>query len=129
MKEHGVDNFNIYNIEEPEADSLAGCESEAYDNRIHCCLVVSLAVWLPHVYRSVKELLEALRDAIAGHRSLLDNGKILYQVISENNIIITDYTTKGDLKGRLIDLDLAKELDSMPSRASYRTSTIQLMAI
>jgi len=60
VKEHELDNFNVHSIEEPEADSLAGCESETYGNRIHCCLVVSLAGRPLHAYRSVKELLEAL---------------------------------------------------------------------
>ncbi|KAF8847550.1 hypothetical protein BDZ45DRAFT_779741 [Acephala macrosclerotiorum] len=110
-------NFNVHSIEEPEADSLAGYKSEAYGNRIHCYLVVSPA----------GELLEALRDAIAGHRSLLENGKILYRDISENNIIITKPAAEGAPKRRLIDPDLAKELDSVPSGASHR-STMQFMA-
>ncbi|CAM6001881.1 unnamed protein product [Sphagnum balticum] len=127
IKQYGLDNFNVQSVKEPETNSLAGCESKAYGNRIHCCSVVSLAGRPLHAYRSIRELLEALRYAIVGHRSLLDNRKILYQDISENNII-TDYATEGDLKGRLIDLDLAKELDSMPSGASHRTGTMQFMA-
>jgi len=46
-----------------------------------------------------------------------------------SSIIITDYTAEGDSKGRLIDLDLAKELDSMLSGVSHRTGTMQFMAI
>lgn len=65
----------------------------------------------------------------AGHRSLLTDSKILHRDISENNIIITEHASEGEPKGRLIDSDLAKELDSMPSGASHRTSTMQLMAI
>ena len=76
------------------------------------------------MYRSVRELLEALRDAIRGHKSLLEDGRILHRDISENNIIITQAATEGDPKGMLIDLDLAKELDSLPSGASHRTGTI-----
>jgi hypothetical protein len=68
--------------------------------------------------------LEALRDTIRGYRSLLEDGKILYWDISENNIIITELPAEDAPKGRLIDLDLAKELDGMPSRARYRTGTI-----
>jgi serine/threonine protein kinase len=91
--------------------------------------VVSLAGRPLHAYRSVRELLEALRDAIVGHKSLLEKGKILHRDISENNIIITEAATKGDPKGMLINLDLAKELDSLPSGASHRTGTMQCMAI
>ncbi|KAG9240328.1 hypothetical protein BJ878DRAFT_571127 [Calycina marina] len=129
LKENELDNFNVHSIEEPEADSLAGCESETYGNRIHCCLVVSPAGRPLYAYRSVRELLEALRDAIAGHRSLLEDGKILHRDVSENNIIITESAVKGAPKGRLIDLDLAKELDSIPSGASHRTGTMQFMSI
>ena len=129
VKENEFNNFNIHSIEEPEADSLAGCESETYGNRIHYCLVVSPAGRPLHAYSSVRELLEALRDAVAGHRSLLEDGKILHRDVSENNIIITESAAKGAPKGKLIDLDLAKELDSVPSGASHRTGTMQFMAI
>ncbi len=124
-KEHKSDTTELHTIEEVESDSLAGCENETYGNRIHCCLVVSPAGRPLQDYRSVRELLEALRDAIKGHKSLLEDGKILHRDISENNIIIT----KGDLKGMLIDLDLAKELNSVRSGASHRTGTMQFMAI
>ncbi|RFU31615.1 hypothetical protein B7463_g4741, partial [Scytalidium lignicola] len=82
-----------------------------------------------HAYKSVIELLEVFRDVIAGHRSLLEDGKILHREISENNIIITKPAAEGGPKRRLIDLDLTKELDSTPSGASHRTGTIQFMSI
>jgi len=119
----------VHSVEEAEADSLAGQESEAYGNRIHCCLVVSPAGRPLKAYTSVRELLEALRDAIAGHKSLIEDGKILHRDISENNIIITESASDGSPKGRLIDLDLAKELDNVPSGAGHRTGTLQFMAI
>jgi serine/threonine protein kinase len=77
----------------------------------------------------IRELLQALRDAIKGHKSLLEDGKILHRDVSENNIIIVAFPAEGDPKGRLIDLDLAKELGSMPSGATHRTGTMQFMAI
>jgi serine/threonine protein kinase len=49
--------------------------------------------------------------------------------ISENNIITTELPAEEAPKGRLIDLDLAKELDSMPGGARHRTGTMQFMAI
>jgi len=120
---------DIHSIQETEADSLAGCESETYGNRIHCCLVTSPAGRPLHSYQSVTELLEALRDAIVGDKSLLEDGKMLHRDISENNIIITKPITGRELKGCLIDMDLGKELNSVPSGASHRTGTMQFMSI
>jgi hypothetical protein len=120
---------NVDSIQEAGADSLTDYESETYSNRVNYCLVTSPVGRPLYEYQSVRELLEALRDAIQGHRSLLEDGKILHQDISENNIIITELLTKEAPKGRLIDLDLAKELDSMPSGARHRTGTMQFMAI
>jgi hypothetical protein len=120
---------NVDSIQKAGADSLTDCESETYGNRVHYCLVTSPAGRPLHEYQSVRELLEALRDAIRGHQSLLEDGKILHRDISENNIIITEVPAEEAPKGRLIDLDLAKELDSMPSGARHRTGTMQFMAI
>jgi len=50
---------------------------------------------------------------------LLKDKKILYQDISKNNNIITKLFAKDALKGRLINLDLEKELDSMPSKVCH----------
>jgi len=43
LEERALDIGDVYSIEEADADSLANQESEAYCNRIHCCLVVSPA--------------------------------------------------------------------------------------
>ncbi|PQE09263.1 serine threonine- kinase Sgk2 protein [Rutstroemia sp. NJR-2017a BBW] len=120
---------NVDCIQEAGVDSFTDYESEMYDNRVNYCLVTSPAGRPLREYHSVSELLEVLRDAIRGHRSLLEDGKILHRDISENNIIITELPAEGDPNGRLIDLDLAKELDSMPSGARHRTGTMQFMAI
>jgi hypothetical protein len=42
---------------------------------------------------------------------------------------LLEAASTGDPKGMLIDLDLAKELDSLPSGASHRTGTMQFMGI
>ncbi|THV43834.1 hypothetical protein BGAL_0875g00010 [Botrytis galanthina] len=120
---------NVNCIQEAEVDSFTDYECETYSNRVHYCLVTSPAGRPLHEYQSVRELLEVLRDAIQGHKSLLKKGKILHRDISENNIIITNLPAEGDPKGRLIDLDLAKELDGVPSGARHRTGTMQFMAI
>ena len=55
---------------------------------------------------------------------LPEDGKILHRDISKNNIIIIEFPAKEAPKGRLIDLDLAKELDSMPSGARQKNGTM-----
>lgn len=86
--------------------------------------MTSLAGRPLHEYQPVRELLEALHDVIRGYRSLVEDSRILYRDISINNIVIINAITKGDLKGILINLDLVKELDSLPSRARYQTNII-----
>jgi serine/threonine protein kinase len=120
---------DVDSIQEAGADSLTGCESETYGNRVNYCLVTSPAGRPLHEYQSARELLEALRDAIRGHRPLLVDGKILHRDISENNIIVINAAAAGDPKGMLIYLDLEKELDSLSSGARHRTGTMQFMAI
>jgi serine/threonine protein kinase len=100
-----------------------------FENRIFSCLVISPPGRAIHEFTSVEELLEACRDVIKGHRSLYYDGKILHRDISENNLIITEIKQKGDPRGKLIDLDLAKELDGGPSGARHRTGTMEFMAI
>ncbi|KAI9858847.1 MAG: hypothetical protein M1824_004012 [Vezdaea acicularis] len=109
--------------------SLYGTNNDTFDNRIFCCLVISPPGRAIRKFRSLKELLEAFRDAIKAHKSLYDEGNILHRDISENNIIITDSRDKTGYKGMLIDLDLAKELDSERSGARHRTGTMEFIAI
>ncbi len=79
---------------------------EKYRNRIPTCLAVSPAGHPLKEFNSIKELLEALRDAIKARRLLLD-GNILHRDISLNNIILTNPEEAGGFSGMLVDLDLA----------------------
>lgn len=116
--------------EKPKSTSLMPSKDhESFDNRIFCCLVVSPPGRAIDQFNSIKEFLEACRDAIKGHQSLYENAKILHRDVSKNNIIITDAKNDGDPKGMLIDLDLAKELNTGPSGARHRTGTMEFMAI
>ncbi|KAM0797036.1 hypothetical protein BDR22DRAFT_882293 [Usnea florida] len=110
-------------------DSLCAKNSDAYDNRIFRCLVISPAGRPLCDFESPMELLKALRDAIKGHRSLFIKGNILHRDISENNIIITDPTQAGCYTGLLIDMDLAELFESGRSGARFRTGTLTFMAI
>jgi hypothetical protein len=103
--------------------------NDPYENRILSCLIVYPAGRVISDFKTIRELLEGLRDAIRAHQSLYVKGRILHRDISSNNIIITEPNESGGYKGMLIDLDLAKERDSKPSGARNQTGTMQFMAI
>ncbi|KJZ70169.1 hypothetical protein HIM_10429 [Hirsutella minnesotensis 3608] len=109
--------------------SLYSAGDDLWDNRIYVCLVVSPAGRVISDFGSIKELLEAMRDAIRAHQSLYVRGNILHRDISSNNIIITKPEMADGYKGMLIDLDLAKVADTGPSGARHRTGTMQFMAV
>ncbi|KJZ68955.1 hypothetical protein HIM_11652 [Hirsutella minnesotensis 3608] len=109
--------------------SLYSTGEDPWYNRIYVCLVVSPAGRVISDFESIKELLEAMRDAIRAHQSLYIIGNILHRDISSNNIIITKPETADGFKGMLIDLDLAKVANTGPSGARHRTGTMQFMAV
>ena len=116
--------------EKPKSTSLMPSKDhESFDDRIFCCLVVSPPGRAIDRFNSIQEFLEACRDAIKGHQSLYQNANILHRDVSKNNIIIADAENDGDPRGMLIDLDLAKELNTGPSGARHRTGTMEFMAI
>ncbi|TWU70914.1 hypothetical protein ED733_000409 [Metarhizium rileyi] len=100
---------------------------DLWENRIYSCLLISPAGRVISKFRTIEELLESMRDAIKAHQSLYVTGNILHRDISPNNIIITRPET--GFKGMLIDLDLAKVMDSGPTGARHQTGTMQFMAI
>jgi hypothetical protein len=91
---------NKDNIERPSGTNPTVLKSP-FDNRILSCLVVSLPGRPISKFDSVKQFLEACRDFIEAHQSLLNEGRILHRDISENNVIITDGGGEGDPKGML----------------------------
>lgn len=111
-----------------EDPSQRNAQAEVYKNRIFSCLVISPAGRTIKEFRSIKELLTALRDAIKAHRYLLSKAKILHRDISENNIIITDPETADNFSGMLIDLDLAIK-DGERTGGKHMTGTMEFMAI
>ncbi|KAI9780023.1 MAG: hypothetical protein M1816_003194 [Peltula sp. TS41687] len=123
---------NKYSIEQPNSTDVVSLTcpiNGSFDNRIFSCLVISPPGRPLHEFQSVKEFLQACRDIVRALRSLYQDGNILHRDISKNNLIITDANSEGEPKGMLIDLDLAKELNSGPSGARHRTGTMEFMAI
>ncbi|SLM36384.1 protein [Lasallia pustulata] len=119
------ENEVAYTEEHSQTTSLYAHDESSFDNRIFRCLVISPAGRVIRDFRSIPELLEALRDAIKAHRSLYTAGKILHRDISENNIIITDPKEADGFTGMLIDADLAKEIGSGRSGARHQTGTME----
>ncbi|KAI0196793.1 hypothetical protein EV127DRAFT_450603 [Xylaria flabelliformis] len=102
--------------------------TDLWENRNCHCLVIKSAGRVISKFTTLKELLEALRDAIKAHRSLYIDGRILHHDISCNNIIITDLAE--GFYGMLIDLDLAKDHDDhKASGAQHQIGALLLMAI
>jgi serine/threonine protein kinase len=71
---------------------------------------------------------------IVGHRSLLEDARILHRDISTHNIIINETDSDRTKKGFLIDLDFATRVGpdytaEGPSGAPHRTGTLPFMAI
>ena len=115
--------------EQASKTSLYESDDSTYANRNFGCLAVSPSGQGLLEFNSIEELLSVLRDAIKGHRSLLEKGQILHRDISENNIIITKPEEADGFVGVLIDEDLAKELGSKRCGARHKTGTRQFMAI
>jgi serine/threonine protein kinase len=80
-------------------------------------------------------LLTCMRDAIRGHRSLLEKANILHRDISCNNIMLATSPRSDGFKGFLIDLDLAILLhtehgyEHRRSGAPKRTGTFEFMSV
>ncbi|KAG8161427.1 hypothetical protein KVR01_008414 [Diaporthe batatas] len=82
--------------------------------RTMVCIITSPCGRPLHTHNSVLELLQVLRDAVRGHRSLYADGGILHQDIAPGNIIISDSPDPGAPSGILIDLDVAMILEAGP---------------
>ena len=101
----------------------------AFEGRILTYVVVSPAGRPLQTFKNRLELLQVLRDAVKGHRSLFQDAKILHQDVSPQNIIITDAEHDGDPKGILIDFDVAMNLADGPRTPSEVVGTRPFMAI
>lgn len=116
-------------LEDTQGTSLYAPNDGSFENRLFCCLAISPAGGAISKFKSIPQLLTALRDAIKAHRSLYIEGKILHRDISENNIIITNPKKADGFTGTLIDVDLAKEVGGGRTGARHQTGTMEFMAI
>jgi Fungal protein kinase len=98
-------------------------------NRIFSCVIITpygRPLWQ---FTTTLEFLMTFRDAIKAHKSLYQDGKLLHQDISPDNIAITETDDGRDPQGALIDLDLAMEMDVGPGKEGELIGTKPFMAI
>lgn len=112
-----------------QASTAEAAADEFFDNRMLSCLIVRPKGRDITEFKSVEELLTAMRDAIKAHQSLYEDAKILHRDISAGNILIVDPNEADGRSGMLIDLDLAVGIDDSPSGTLYRAGTARFMAI
>jgi hypothetical protein len=124
----GVNKFSVE--ARPAAPAHPSNESNPpFDNLTFCCLA-NYPLGRPlYKFETILEFLEGCRDAIKGHRSLYQDGKILHQDVSRDNIIILETKNEGGPRGILIDLDLAMELDVGPQMSGELIGTRAFVAI
>ncbi|TFK52713.1 hypothetical protein OE88DRAFT_1292850 [Heliocybe sulcata] len=111
-------------------------EVDRYTHRIHHRIIIeSIGIPLSQ-FRSTRELVQATKDAMEGHRHLYEKLQILHRDISVNNIMISVASqAEGGAKGFLIDLDYAvfvndtratSELQELTGTADFIAVELQL---
>ncbi|EGO59975.1 hypothetical protein NEUTE1DRAFT_109424 [Neurospora tetrasperma FGSC 2508] len=93
-----VDTNSSWGIQLPP---LTNKDKDLWEEKIYNCLVSPPAGHVISRFRTVKQLLESMRDAIKAHRYLYFTRNILHRNISPDNIIITDPSITNGLKGIL----------------------------
>ncbi|KAA8899280.1 hypothetical protein FN846DRAFT_960639 [Sphaerosporella brunnea] len=112
----------------PESKRARREDVSPCNNRIFSRLVMAPVGRAIDTFTTITELLEAMRDAIRGHRTLYNTHRILHRDVSLFNILIDDDPSRPG-KGLLIDLDLAIRRERIGTTgASHRTGTQDFMA-
>ncbi|KAL7270699.1 hypothetical protein RUND412_006586 [Rhizina undulata] len=119
-------------IDSPALPCKRQKSTASLQDRIHTRLITRIGKRLEK-FASIVQLLEALRDAIRGHQSLYETGKILHRDISINNNMIatSDLERPDGFKGFLIDPDMAVSTDLPGDRklVHHRTGTLEFMSL
>jgi hypothetical protein len=117
--------------DKPEGANLADIPGIVIPDRIYTRVLLRYGKPIDDFATPV-ELLEAMRDAVRGHQSLLVKGHVLHRDVSVNNILITVPTVSRPdrFKGFLIDLDHAVTSDGLGhhSGAPERTGMFEFMS-
>ncbi|KAA1477280.1 hypothetical protein DENSPDRAFT_844489 [Dentipellis sp. KUC8613] len=83
-----------------------------FTNRVLTRTLMSTYGWPLTSFRDMRELLETIRDAVAGHRDLWFGG-VLHRDVSVDNILICpEENDGGKTRGRLIDFGFSIQADA-----------------
>ncbi|RFU27831.1 hypothetical protein B7463_g8503, partial [Scytalidium lignicola] len=99
-----------------------------FTNRVHTCLVTEYAGEPIATASTRVALLEATRQCITGHQSLLEKARILHCDVSTGNLLINE-NPNARYFGCLLDLDHAVELKLDGSSGVRGRGTIPFQAI
>ena len=126
---------------DPDTKRFMYADEKALVSRVHTQIIHTYTGWPLRHFKDLNELLRIISDIIKGkrfssrwlgfsdensqeHKHLYYNGRVLHRDISIENIIIV---TRGDeTKGRLIDLDHAKVVNSSTARMAREVSAEQI---
>ncbi|TEB22085.1 hypothetical protein FA13DRAFT_1523568 [Coprinellus micaceus] len=106
-----------------------------YHNRVAMRVTMKSYGRSVEFFSSVVELLEAIRDAIAGHQRLVSSEgiKVLHRDISHNNILLGPAGAREGNRGILIDFDMSfRATDEKPrvdADANVGTRTFQSLSV
>ncbi|RXW19745.1 hypothetical protein EST38_g6119 [Candolleomyces aberdarensis] len=89
-----------------EFELLDGVKDDAFPNRTSVRIVMKAYGPTIEKFKSIEQLLAALRDAIAAHQALLSRN-IIHRDISPNNILLGPDNAEEGEQGVIIDLDVA----------------------
>ncbi|KAJ2925072.1 hypothetical protein H1R20_g12021, partial [Candolleomyces eurysporus] len=110
--------------------SMKDSETAMFQNRTAARIVMKVYGLSIECFSSVQEVLAALRDAIAAHKSLLGRN-IIHRDISPNNILLGTAGAQPGERGILIDLGIALRSNGpgAQNRADPRIGTRMFQAL
>ncbi|KAI0668000.1 hypothetical protein C8Q78DRAFT_309560 [Trametes maxima] len=100
-------------------------EKFEYRERSHMRLVVDIVGRPLWRFKSTKELILSMYDAIRGHRLAMTFGGVMHKDVSPGNILIVDPTVSGDQasRGILTDYDYSAMTLQPPAKANNVATT------
>ncbi|KDQ51246.1 hypothetical protein JAAARDRAFT_199278 [Jaapia argillacea MUCL 33604] len=94
----------------------------------HRAILLSVGIPL-HRFSSTRQLIEAIRDAIIGHKNMVEAG-LIHRDVSVNNILISaNPKDEQGAKGFMIDPEFAFSKEDRPDEGCGITGTLQFISI